>query len=158
MSELANALAAKFKRSNADAIATVERLSDGDWKNITGEGWTVAACAHHVASVHDGIAGFISDVANGNARPRPGIDVVDESNAKHAREYANCSKAEVLDELRLKGAAAAAIVRGLSDEQLARTTAAIPGRPAVSAAQLIEMALIGHVDVHIASIKMATGS
>jgi hypothetical protein len=63
----------------------------------------------------------------------------------------------VLDEMRSHGAAAAAIVRGPSDEQLDRTTDAIPGMPPVSAAQLIEMALIGHVTDHVASIKQATG-
>jgi uncharacterized damage-inducible protein DinB len=157
MSERADALAAKFEQANADAIATVERLSDADWRKTTGEGWTVAATAHHAAIVHEGIARFIREVADGTATPRSGMDTIDQSNARHAQEYASCSKAEVLDELRARGATAAAIVRGLSDEQLDRSTDAIPGMPPVSAEQLVEMALIGHVAEHTASIKQATG-
>lgn len=156
-SERAQALAATFEQANADAIATVERLSDAGWQRTTGEGWTVAATAHHAAIVSEGIARFIGEVANGTATPRSGMETVNESNARHAAQYAGCSKAEVLDEFQAKGAAVAAIVRGLSDEQLDRTTDAIPGMRPVSAAHLIEMALIGHVAEHVASIKQATG-
>ena len=124
---------------------------------LTGEGWTVAATAHHAAIVHEGIARFVAAVAEGTATPRSGMDTIDESNARHAQEYATCSKAEVLTELQAKGDAATAIVRGLSDEQLDRTTDAIPGMPPVSAARLVEMALIGHVREHVESIKQATG-
>jgi hypothetical protein len=155
--ERANALAERFEQANADAIAIVGRLSDADWRQITDEGWTVAAAAHHIASVHPGIAAFVRAAGNGNARQRPDMGAVGESNARRAREYAACSRSEVIDELRAQGAAAAAIVRGLGDEQLDRTTDAIPGRAAVSAAQLIEMALIGHVREHLASITRAVG-
>lgn len=156
MSERARQLADRFEQANAEAIATIEQLSEADWQKITGEGWTVAATAHHAAIVHDGIAGFVRAVAAGSAQPRSNMDAIHESNAKHAREYANCSKAEVLAELRSRGAAAAAIVRGLSDEQLDRTTDAIPGQPGVTAGWLVEMALIGHLNEHVGSIKQAT--
>ena len=156
-SKRANQLPAKFEQANADAIATVERLSDADWQKITGEGWTVAACAHHVAAVHEGIAGFIKQFADGSAPPRPaGMEAVDESNVEHAREYADCSRAAVLAGLRSEGAAAAAIVRGFSDEQLDRSAVAVQDNPAVTTRQLIEMVLIGHVREHVESIKQTT--
>jgi uncharacterized protein YndB with AHSA1/START domain len=155
VSERAAALAAKFEQANADAIETVERLSEAQWQLLTGEGWTVAATAHHAAIVHDGIAGFVREVANGTATPRTGMDAIDESNAKHAQEFAACDKSEVLETLHARGAAAAAIVRGLTDEQLDRQTDAIPGAPPMSAAQIIEIALIGHIAEHTRSIKQA---
>jgi hypothetical protein len=157
MGERAHALAAKFEEANADAIATVDRLSDADWQKLTGEGWTVAATAHHAAIVHEGIVNFVREVASGTATPRSNMDTINESNAAHAEAFATCSKAEVLEEFRSQGAAAAAIVRGLSDEQLDRSTDAIPGMPPVTAAQLVEMALIGHVREHTVSIQQAIG-
>src|SRR5215207_3316940 len=59
VSERAQSLAGKFEQANAEAIALVERLSDAEWQTTTGEGWTVAATAHHAAIVHEGIARFI---------------------------------------------------------------------------------------------------
>jgi hypothetical protein len=157
MSARARSLAAAFEALNDDAIATVERLGDAEWGKVTREGWTVAACAHHTAITHEGIAGFAREIASGSARRRSGPDTIHESNARHAEEYATCSKVEVLEALRARGAAAAAVVRALDDEQLDRTTDAIPGMTGVSTARLIEMALIGHLREHLDSIKLAAG-
>jgi hypothetical protein len=90
--------------------------------------------------------------------PATSLKDFEEPNAKHAKEYAGCSKAEVLEQLRTKGTEAAAMVRGLSDEQLDRSAVALQGMPAVSAAQMIERVLIGHVRSHLASIAGATGA
>lgn len=158
MSERAEALAEKFEDANADVIALVESLSDADWQTRTGEGWTVAATAHHVGIVHEGIAGFINRFANSTAAPpkTSSMETVHESNASHAQAYAACSKAEVLDELRAKGAGATAIVRGFSDQQLDYSALA-PSGMVQTTEQLIEYVLVGHVNEHLASIKQATG-
>jgi uncharacterized damage-inducible protein DinB len=155
MSSTAQELAAQFEAANDEAIALVEGLSDADWRKTTEEGWTVAATAHHAAIVHEGIANFVQEVAEGTAAPRPGMESIDQSNAEHARAFADCSTAEVLAAFRTKGAAATAIVRGLSDEELARTSDAIPGMPPQSARWIIEMALMRHLAAHVASIKAA---
>src|SRR5437879_4235664 len=100
VSERANQLAVLFEQANAEAIATVERLSDADWQQATGEGWTVAACAHHAAIVHEDIARFAGRFASGG-EPAPqatSMESIHESNATHAEAYAACSKAEVLAE------------------------------------------------------------
>jgi hypothetical protein len=158
LSERANQLAATFEQANADAIATIEKLGEADWQKTTPEGWTVAACAHHVSSSHEGIAQWVGAIANGVEIPSASLKDFEAPNAKHAAEYATCSKAEELAELREKGAAAAAFVRSLSDEQLERKAVAVTGMPPVSAAQLIEMVLIGHVKEHVGSIAKATTS
>lgn len=155
MNERIQELADRFEQANAEATAAVERLSAADWQKRTGEGWTVAATAHHIAIVHEGIVAFVAEVANGTARQRSEMGSINESNARHAEEYAVCSKDEVLAEMRSRGAAAAAILRGLTDAQLDRVTDAIPGMPVVSTERIIEMALIGHVTEHLNSIKRA---
>ena len=78
-------------------------------------------------------------------------------NAKHAVEFAGGTKAETIA-LHKKGAAvAAAAVRGLSDEQLARTGTVFAGVPAMSAEQLVRRAFIDHIDEHVGSIRKTVG-
>ena len=55
--------------------------------------------------------------------------------------------------LREGGSAAASAVRGLSDEQLDKTSSVIAGAPDMSLEQVIENVLIGSAAGHGASIK-----
>jgi uncharacterized damage-inducible protein DinB len=156
LSERAEALARKFEQANDDAIATVDKLSDEQWQKTSQEGWTIAACAHHVSSSHEGIAQWIGGLANGVEIPPASLEDFKEPNAKHAAEFSGCSKAEVLDQLRTKGPAAAAAVRALSDAQLDRRTVVLKEMPPMSVQDVIEGVLIGHVVEHIGSVKAAT--
>jgi uncharacterized protein (TIGR03083 family) len=147
MSERARALADRFEQANRELIATVEGLSDAQWKAKTAsEGWSVGVVAHHVAGGHMGISGAVQKIANGESFQLPNFDKM---NAEHAIQFANTTKAETLALLRQNAAAAAAIVRGLGDAQLDR----VGGSLGMSAAQAIERILIGHVHDHHASIK-----
>jgi len=62
----------------------------------------------------------------------------------------------VLAELKSGGAAAAATVRAMSDQQLDMTAVTFKGMPPFSAQQLAENVLIGHLVEHMESIKKAT--
>jgi RNA-splicing ligase RtcB len=78
-------------------------------------------------------------------------------NAKHAEEHAGCTKAETIA-LHEKGAAtAAAVVRNLSDEQLARSGTVFAGIPPMSAEQLVMRGLVYHIDEHFGSIRKTIG-
>jgi uncharacterized damage-inducible protein DinB len=152
MSERARNLAQQFEQANHELIATVEGLSDHQWRTETpGDGRTVGVVAHHVAGGHAGIAGLVQRIANGESFPMPNIDKM---NAEHAVQYANATKAETLALLRQNGAASAAMVRGLGDAQLDR----VGGSMGMSAAQAIERILIGHVNDHHGSIRKAIGA
>jgi len=156
MSERAAALAAEFERVNNELIATVEGLSDAQWRTTcAAEGWPVGVTAHHVAVSHGPVAGLAMLIANG--QPLPGITPaqIDAGNAQHAREHANCTRAETVALLRNEGARAAGLVRGLSDEQLDRTAPFFGGAP-WSAADVVQRILIGHPQSHLASIQQAT--
>ena len=78
---------------------------------------------------------------------------LDQGNAKHAQDHADCTKEETLEMLRTGGAAAATAVRGLTDEQLDKTSTVISGAPDMSVEQVIENVLIGSAAGHGASIK-----
>jgi hypothetical protein len=152
------AFAKQFEAKVAEATALLEKLSDADWKKTTAaENWTVAATAHHIASSYDPVAQIIKTIAAGQALPPFTRQMLDEMNAQHAKEFADCSKPETIA-LHKKGAAAAAsAVRGLSDAELAKTGTVFTGMPPVSAEDMVNGALLGHIDEHFGSIRKAVG-
>ena len=153
------ALAKQFEAKAQEATAVLEKLSDADWKKVTeGEKWSVGVTAHHVAGSHEPIAGMIKTVAAGQSIPGFTLDMLHEMNAKHAKDFANIGKAETIA-LHKKGAAeAAAVVRGLSDEQLAKSGTVLTGMPAMTAEQVITNILINHINDHFGSIKKTIGA
>jgi hypothetical protein len=84
--------------------------------------------------------------------------MLDELNARHAQEHANCTKAETIALLKGGAAAAAAVVRGLRDDQLAKSGTVFTDAPPMTAEQLITGGLIGHIDAHFGSIRKTVGN
>lgn len=157
MGAKSEALAKQYEAKVQEATATLEQLSEADWKKTTGgEKWTVGVVAHHVAGSHEVIGGIIKTVAAGQSIPNFTLDTLHEMNAKHAQEFANVSKADTLA-LHKKGAAsAAAVVRGLSDEQLSRSGTVLTGMPAMTVEQIVTNILIHHIEDHVGSIRKTT--
>jgi hypothetical protein len=152
------ALAKKFEAKAQEAAAVIEKLSDADWKKVTSsEKWSVGVTAHHIAGAHETIAGLIKTIADGNPGPNIPMDALHQMNAKHAQDFANCTKAETLALHRKNAVAAAAVVRGLGDDQLARSANVLQGAPPMSAEQLAGGLLCGHVDEHLGSIRATVG-
>jgi uncharacterized protein (TIGR03083 family) len=148
------ALAKQFEAKAQEAADLIEKLTDQDWKRVTAaEKWPVGVVAHHVAGGHEGIAGIVKSVAAGQSLPNFTMAMLDEMNAKHAKEFASCTKTETLALHRKNAAAAAAVVRGLSDDQLARSATVLAGNPPMTAEQVITGILINHIDDHFGSIR-----
>ena len=157
MSARAESLATQFEARVTDMTETIEKLTEADWKKVTSaEKWTVGVTAHHVAGAHEGIAGIIRAVAAGQSMPHFTMAMLDEMNAAHAREHADCTRAETLALHKKNAAAAAALVRGLSDAELDKSGTVLTGMPAMTTQQIVEGILINHVSEHLASIR-ATG-
>lgn len=158
MGAKSEALAKQFEAKVQEATAVLEKLSEADWKKTTsGEKWTVGVVAHHVAGGHEGIAGIIKTVAGGQSIPNFTMDVLHGMNAKHAQEFSGATKAETVALHKKNASAAAALVRGLSDDDLARTGTVLTGMPAMSVEQIVTNILINHVDEHVRSIRTAVG-
>ena len=154
MAGRAEALAAKIDQANNDAVATIDGLSSDQWAaTCADEGWSVAVTTHHIASGYTPLTGLVQAVANGADLPALTMDMIDQGNIKHAEEFANCSKEETLEMLRSGGAAAAAAVRGLSDDQLDKSAVILAGAPEMTTEQIIENLLIGSTTGHHASIQ-----
>jgi hypothetical protein len=83
--------------------------------------------------------------------------MIDEMNARHARDAAHCTRAETIALLEKGAAAAATVIRGLSDDQLARSGAALTDVPPMTAEQLITAGLLAHIDEHFGSIRRTVG-
>jgi hypothetical protein len=158
MGARAESLAKQFEAKAAEMTAVIKGLSDTDWKKTTAaEKWSVGVTAHHVAGGHEGILGIVKTLAAGQSIPNFTMDMLNEMNAKHAKEQANCTKAETLA-LHEKGAAtAAAAVRTLSDTELDRKGTVLTGMPPMTTQQVIESILINHIADHMGSIRKTIG-
>ncbi len=154
MSDRASDLAAKFEQVNAEAIKTVEACSDQQWQAICkDEGWSVGITVHHIAGGFTPILGLIRAMAAGAQFPALTMEQIDQSNAKHAQDFANCSKEDTLAMLRRDGAAAADAVRTLSDEQLDQSAVILTGAPAMTTEQVVQEILIASAAGHLDSIR-----
>jgi len=147
------ALAKQFEAKAKEATAVLEKLTDADWKKTTAaEKWTVGVTAHHIAGAYEPVAHIISTIAGGQAMPHFTTEMLDQMNAKHAEEHAGCTKPETITLHKKGAAAAAAVVRDLSDEQLAKSGIVFAGMPPMTAEQLAMRGLINHIDEHVGSI------
>lgn len=159
MGAKAEALAKQFEAKAQEATAVLEKMSEADWKKVTdAEKWTVGVAAHHVAGAHEQIAMIVKTVASGQSMPHFTLDMLHEANAKHAKEHANCTKTDTIALHKKGSAAAAAVVRGLSDDQLAKSGTVLTGAPAMSAEQIVTNILINHVNEHFESIRKTVGA
>ncbi len=159
MSQRAKDIAARFTTFNKEMITFVDNCSDEEWRKVcSGEGWTVGVVAHHVAAGHFGAIDFVRMIVAGEAIPEITMGAIDQMNAQHAKEHANCTTEEVLALLRKNGSACASYLEGLSEADLVRTgyLAAIGGD--VSAQQLIEMVILQSGGEHLDSMKAVTGT
>jgi hypothetical protein len=89
MSARAESRAKQFETKAAEMTGAITKLSDADWKKVTSaEKWSVGVTAHHVAGGYEGILGIVKTIASGQSIPNFTMTMLDEMNAKHAREQA----------------------------------------------------------------------
>ena len=158
MAGKAETLAKQFEAKAQDVAAAIEKLSDAEWGKVTSsEKWPVGVVAHHLAMGHEGIGDIVRTVAAGQPMPHFTMDMLHEMNAKHAVEHARCTKAETLALHTKNAAAAASMLRGLSDEQLGRSGTVLAGMPPMTVEQIVTGILIGHIDEHFGSIRATLG-
>jgi hypothetical protein len=158
MGTRSEALGKQFETKVQEAVAVIEPLSDANWKQVTEtEHWTVGVTAHHLASALEPVAGMVTAIASGQSRGHFTRAMLDEMNARHAQEHANCTKVETIALLKRGAAAAAAVVRGLTDDQLAKSGTVFTDAPPMTTEQLITNGLITHIDAHVGSIRKTVG-
>ncbi len=158
MSEIARDLADRFQRSNGELIVFAEGLSEEQWRALCPREWrTFGVVVYHIA---EGLA-LITDVARAVATEQPlppglvrNAEEANSKNALQATEHVDCTRQETVELLHRNGAASVEFVRGLTNEQLARSRL-VWGREATVEA-LIEHVLIGHLAGHYATLRAAS--
>ena len=156
MGQRAEQLAGEFDQANQELIACIEGVSDDDLRLACGgDERSVAVVAHHVASGHLPISEWVQTIANGQPISVD-LAMVQDANRAHAEANVNAARDEILAALRTNGDAALAVLRGLTDEQLARVVPiTLFGGQDMSAADVAEKVLIGHVRGHLNDIRGA---
>jgi Mycothiol maleylpyruvate isomerase N-terminal domain len=152
------AMAKQFEEKAREAKAVLSGLSDAEWKKTTqAEGWTVGVTAHHLAGGLEAVAGIVTTLAAGQAMGNFTTGMLEQMNAGHAREHADCTRAETIALFERGAAAAGAVLRGLRDDQLGRSGTVFADAPPMTVDQLIARGLLGHIDDHVGSIRKTIG-
>jgi hypothetical protein len=158
MGARADILAKQFEETASELSEAIEKMTDAEWKMVTSaEKWPVGVTAHHAAGAHEPISGIVKAVASEQTMPPFTMEMLDEMNAQHAKDFAGCTKAETLALNKQGVATASAIVKGLSDADLQKSGTVMTGMPAMTVQQIIEGVLISHVQEHLGSIKATVG-
>jgi hypothetical protein len=153
-------LAEQFEAAQENFIRVVESLSSDQWRmrgrntpgmriNDEDEARPLGVIAHHVAVNLKVIMARIQAVVRD--APTPPIDFT-KVNAKHANEYADTTKDEVVSLLRESGGQISKDLRAISDEML-DTARELPTGGTMTVQQRIERVLIGHIQGHQGSIE-----
>src|SRR6185295_7568283 len=101
-------------------VDVADRLSDAEWNTkLPGDGRKVGIVVHHVANVYPLEIQLALKVAERQRIAGVTMDDVHAMNAKHAADFEGVTREIAVDLLRRNSAAAAAAIRGLTDEQLA---------------------------------------
>jgi hypothetical protein len=153
-------LADQFETALDKFVGVVESLTSDQWrmrgKNTPGqrindedEARPLGVIAHHVAVNQDVIMGRIQTVLRD--APTPPVNFK-EINARHAFEYADATKADVVALLRTSGNQIAKNLRAIPDEKL-DVARDLPSGGTMTVEQRIERVLIGHIQGHQGSIE-----
>jgi uncharacterized damage-inducible protein DinB len=154
MTQRNEALATAFEQAAGRLLKAVESLSDAAWGAApAGEARTAGQIAYHMAEVYHNVSGFIQLAVAGQPLPALTMELMHDLNAEQASRYAGAGREGALEILRQNGAATAALLRTLSDAQLGTRTEFFGHSMTVEA--LVQNALVGHADEHLASIQAA---
>jgi hypothetical protein len=159
MSRRARELADSLISFNDELIAFVDNLSQEGWQKVcAGEGWPVNVVARHIAAGHYGALDLAKLIVAGEPLPQLDEKEIEQMNAQHAEDHADCSKDEVLGFLRKKGPEIAAYVAGLSDHDLDRKGHLEVVGGDVSAEKFLELVILESGKQHFENMKATTGS
>ena len=157
MGDRSKNLADRLKSFNEQVISFVESCSEADWRKIGAEDWPVGVTARHIGANHYTAISGASMIIEGKKFPDMTMDQITENANRHAREHADCTKAEVLDVLRDKARAMVEFVGGLEDSELDRSGYLPALGTGLTVEQFLENVILRSASEHFQSMKAATG-
>ncbi|MGH9144037.1 MAG: DinB family protein [Vicinamibacterales bacterium] len=151
------ALADRLEQGVRALTAFASTITDAEWQTrVPKDGRKVGVIVHHVASVFPIEIQLAQTLAGG--KPVTGVTwaVVHEMNAGHARDNDGVAKPEALELLQRNGAAAAAAIRALSDEELVNAAPVSMYSDAPLTCQfMLEDHAVRHSYHHLAGLRAA---
>ena len=157
MSKRTEELADRLEQGVAQMMAFVENLTPYEWEMyVPQEERSVGVVVHHVANMYPIEIELAQQIGSGQMVTGVTWGLVAEINAKHAVEHASPDRMETLQLLRKNSAAAASMIRSLSDEQL---DTVVPNSLYADSPQSLQFWLedhqVTHGYRHLANIKAA---
>jgi hypothetical protein len=150
-------LADRLEKGARALAALAGALTDAQWRTpVLRDGRTVGVIVHHVASVYPLEIELAQKLAAG--QPITGVTMkdVDEINARHAKANSGITKEEALALLARNSGAAAAAIRALSDEALAKAApVSLYGDAPLTCQFLLEDHAVRHSYHHLRLIAQA---
>ena len=156
-SQRANGLADRLEQGAHALASFANALTDAEWQTrLPKDGRKVGVVVHHVASVYPLEVQLAQTIAAGNPVTGVTMDNVHEMNAGHSKEFDAVTKDVALDLLRRNSAAAADVIRALSDEELNRAAAVSLYADAPLTSQFVlEDHAVRHSYHHLARMRAA---
>src|SRR5262245_27100488 len=93
----------------------------------------------------------------GGQRTHFTMDMLHDMTTSHTKVRHNVTKAETVALHKKSAAAAAAMLRGFSDADLAKSGVVLTGMPPMSGEQIVHGILLNHIDEHLKSIRATIG-
>jgi len=154
-SKRANSLAERITHGANSLAIFAEGLSDSEWRTpVVGDGRTVGIVVHHVASTYPLEIELAQVLASGKSITEATMEVVDQMNAAHSKEYANVEKQETLELLKQNSNFAADSVRAFTDGDLDNSaTVSLNADAPLTAQFFIEDHALRHSFHHLARIR-----
>jgi hypothetical protein len=159
MKKRTEALAIRLEDGARELIEFAGGLSDSEWQlGTSGDGRTVGVIVHHVATMYP----LEIELARLVSRGQPVNDItweaVHDINATHAAVNHAVSKTEAIALMQQNSAAAAAAIRGMSDDVLdVASPCALYGGAPVTCQFALEDHAVRHSWHHLAKLRATLG-
>ena len=159
MNTRANALADRLERGVSALSTFANQLTTAEWETpVAKDGRSVGVVVHHVASVFPTEIHLAQILADGKRVTGVTVADIHAMNAAHANDHADVTKEDALKLLEQNGAAAAAAIRAMSDEQLDRAAPASLYEDAPITTQfMLEDHAVRHSYHHLMLLRQALG-
>ena len=160
MKDRVNALANRLEQGSRALASFAESLTDDEWQiQVPHDGRKIGVTVHHVATMYPLEIDLSQKIGRGEPIVGVTSDIIDDINARHAREYSSVTKREALELLQRNSTAAAAAIRALSDEDLDRAvTVSLYADAPLSCQFFLEDHPVRHSYHHLARLRAAAES
>ena len=157
VSQRAELLAVRLEQGARALLEFASTLSDAEWQTrLPKDGRKIGVVVHHVASVYPVEIQLAQILAGGKEVTGVVWNNIHEMNAGHAVEHDAVTKEATLDLLRQNSAAAAAAIRGLSDDELAQAApVSLYAQAPLTCQFMLEDHAVRHSYHHLAGIQAA---